>query len=69
LMIQVLTIHSPHSFVPATRDDDLSISTTVFAFGVKISVAKTHRHAKGGQFVLHAKALPGNPSHGEGRVK
>jgi transposase, IS5 family len=27
-------------------------------------VATTHRHAKGGQFVTHAKALPGNPYDG-----
>jgi hypothetical protein len=40
-----------------------------YEFGVKISVATTHRHAKGGQFVTHVKSLPGNPSHGEGRVK
>jgi transposase, IS5 family len=35
-----------------------------YEFGVKISVATTHRHAKGGQFVTHAKALPGNPYDG-----
>jgi len=35
-----------------------------YEFGVKVSVATTHRHAKGGQFVTHAKALPGNPYDG-----
>jgi transposase, IS5 family len=35
-----------------------------YEFGVKVSVATTHRHAKGGQFVAHAKALPGNPYDG-----
>lgn len=30
-------------------------------FGVKVSVVTTHRRCKGGQFVLHAKALPGGP--------
>jgi transposase, IS5 family len=40
-----------------------------YEFGVKVSVATTLSHAKGGQFVTHVKALPGNPSHGEGRVK
>ena len=40
-----------------------------YEFGVKVSVATTLAHAKGGQFVTHVKALPGNPSHGEGRVK
>jgi transposase, IS5 family len=35
-----------------------------YEFGVKISVATTLSHAKGGQFVTHAKALPGNPYDG-----
>lgn len=35
-----------------------------YEFGVKVSVATTHRRAKGGQFAIHAKALPGNPYDG-----
>jgi IS5 family transposase len=35
-----------------------------YEFGVKVSVATTLLHAKGGQFALHAKALPGNPYDG-----
>lgn len=35
-----------------------------YAFGVKVSVATTIGHAKGGQFVTHVKALPGNPYDG-----
>jgi len=35
-----------------------------YEFGVKVSVATTHRHANGGQFAIHAKALPGNPYDG-----
>jgi len=35
-----------------------------YEFGVKVSVATTISHAKGGQFVVHAKALPGNPHDG-----
>ena len=35
-----------------------------YEFGVKVSVATTHAHAKGGQFVTHVKALPGNPYDG-----
>src|SRR5471032_461647 len=31
---------------------------------VKVSVATTISHAKGGQFVTHVKALPGNPYDG-----
>ena len=35
-----------------------------YEFGVKVSVATTLRHSKGGQFALHAAALPGNPYDG-----
>ena len=35
-----------------------------YEFGVKVSVATTLAHAKGGQFVTHTKALPGNPYDG-----
>jgi IS5 family transposase len=35
-----------------------------YEFGVKVSVATTLSHAKGGQFVTHAKALPGSPYDG-----
>jgi transposase, IS5 family len=35
-----------------------------YEFGVKISVATTLAHAKGGQFVAHVQALPGNPYDG-----
>jgi IS5 family transposase len=35
-----------------------------YEFGVKVSVATTLRHSKGGQFATHAKALPGNPYDG-----
>lgn len=35
-----------------------------YEFGVKVSLATTLKHAKGGQFVIHAKALPGNPYDG-----
>ncbi|WP_210238907.1 hypothetical protein [Mesorhizobium sp. M4B.F.Ca.ET.143.01.1.1] len=34
-----------------------------------MSVATTLKRSKGGQFALHAKALPGNPSHEAFRVK
>jgi IS5 family transposase len=33
-------------------------------FGVKASIVTTNARAPGGQFVLHAKALPGNPYDG-----
>lgn len=35
-----------------------------YEFGVKASIATTLKRSKGGQFVLHAKALPGNPYDG-----
>jgi IS5 family transposase len=35
-----------------------------YEFGVKVSVATTLSHAKGGQFVTPVKALPGNPYDG-----
>src|SRR5947208_959140 len=35
-----------------------------YEFGVKVSVATTISRAKGGQFVTHVKALPGNPYDG-----
>lgn len=35
-----------------------------YEFGVKVSVVTTNARAPGGQFVLHAKALSGNPYDG-----
>ena len=35
-----------------------------YEFCVKVSVATTLKRSKGGQFALHAKALPGNPYDG-----
>src|ERR1700675_4437258 len=35
-----------------------------YEFGVKVSVVTTNARAPGGQFVLHAMALPGNPYDG-----
>jgi transposase, IS5 family len=35
-----------------------------YEFGVKVSVVTTNARAPGGQFVLHARALPGNPYDG-----
>lgn len=35
-----------------------------YEFGVKVSVATTQAHAKGGQFLTHVRALPGNPFDG-----
>ena len=35
-----------------------------YEFGVKVSVATTLNRSRGGQFVAHVKALPGNPYDG-----
>ena len=35
-----------------------------YEFGVKVSMATTLKHSKGGQFVTHVQALPGNPYDG-----
>jgi IS5 family transposase len=35
-----------------------------YEFGVKVSLATTLNRSKGGQFIAHAKALPGNPYDG-----
>ena len=37
---------------------------TPYEFGVKVSVATTLNRSKGGQFIAHVKALPGNPYDG-----
>ena len=40
-----------------------------YEFGVKASIVTTNARAPGGQFVLHAKALPGNPYDGHTLAK
>lgn len=35
-----------------------------YEFGVKASIVTTNRRAPGGQFMLHARSLPGNPYDG-----
>jgi IS5 family transposase len=35
-----------------------------YEFGVKVSITTTLKRSKGGQFVIHAQALPGNPYDG-----
>jgi IS5 family transposase len=39
-------------------------ASTPYEFGVKTSIVSTNARAPGGQFVLHAKALTGNPYDG-----
>jgi len=39
-------------------------AAALYEFGVKVSLTTTNRSCKGGQFILHAKALPGNPYDG-----
>jgi IS5 family transposase len=40
-----------------------------YEFGVKVSVATPIKHSKGGQFVAHVQALPGNPYDGHTLAK
>jgi IS5 family transposase len=40
-----------------------------YEFGVKVSVATTLHRSKGGQFVAHVAALPGNPYYGHTLAK
>ena len=40
-----------------------------YEFGCKVTITTTNRRCKGGQFVLHAKALPGNPYDGHTLAK
>ena len=40
------------------------MASAPYEFGVKVSIATTNARAPGGQFVLHAKAQPGNPYDG-----
>jgi len=40
-----------------------------YEFGVKVSIATTLKRSKGGQFVIHAKALHGNPYDGHTLAK
>jgi len=40
-----------------------------YEFGVKVSVATTIKHSKGGQFVTHVASLPGNPYDGHTLAK
>ena len=39
-------------------------ASATYEFGVKASIVTTNRRAPGGQFVLHARALPDNPYDG-----
>lgn len=39
-------------------------ASALYEFGVKASIVTTNARAPGGQFVLHAKSLPGNPYDG-----
>ena len=39
-------------------------ASTPYEFGVKASIVTTNARAPGGQFVLHATSLPGNPYDG-----
>src|SRR6266550_3872601 len=56
------------SFIPSNAPEVECIgkgkASAPYEFGVKASIVTTNARAPGGQFVLHAKALPGNPYDG-----
>lgn len=55
----------PYSWhAPETECIGMAKAHKPYEFGVKVSVTTTNRRCKGGQFVLHTKALPGNPYDG-----
>jgi IS5 family transposase len=52
----------PYSFhAPEVECIGKRKASAPYEFGVKASIVTTNARAPGGQFVLHAKALPGNP--------
>jgi IS5 family transposase len=56
---------SSYSFhAPETECIGKGNASAPYEFGVKVSIVTTNARAPGGQFVLHARALPGNPYDG-----
>ena len=49
---------------PALGLDPRGKTHRPYEFGVKVSLATTLNRSRGGQFIAHAKALPGNPYDG-----
>jgi len=56
---RVYSLHAPEGGVYRQRQ-----SPAPYEFGCKVSIATPATKPKGGQFVLHAKALHGNPFDG-----
>ena len=54
----------PTWHAPETECIGKEKARTLYEFGVKVSPATTNKRRKGGQFILHTKALPGNPYDG-----
>ena len=46
------------------QEKAIAFPTDAYEFGVKVSVATPLNRCRGGQFVAHVKALPGNPYDG-----
>ena len=53
-----------HRQEPALGLDPRGKAHAPHEFGVKVSIATTLHRSRGGQFALHAMALPGNPYDG-----
>jgi transposase, IS5 family len=62
---KVYSLHAPEvECTPGSSPRAKGKAHRPYEFGVKVSVATTLAHARGGQFVTHVKALPGNPYDG-----
>lgn len=56
---KIYSLHAPH-----TECIGKGKAHKPYEFGVKVSIATTIERSRGGQFAVHAKALPGNPYDG-----
>jgi len=56
--------HCPAGDATHRREGGKGKSHKPYEFGVKVSIATTQNRCKGGQFAVHAKALPGKPYDG-----
>jgi IS5 family transposase len=62
---KVYSLHAPEvECTPGSSPRAKGKPHKPYEFGVKVSVATTLKRCKGGQFVTHVQALPGNPYDG-----
>jgi IS5 family transposase len=62
---KLYSFHAPEvECTPGSSPRAKGKASAPYEFGVKVSIVTTNAHAPGAQFVLHAKAMPGNPYDG-----